>query len=67
MFVNLLAAIEADINQTVQKMKEINWPANSDQQYAELAIKKQQLADLAMRYINLENQYRQVSGANSIY
>lgn len=67
MFVNLLAAIEADINQTAQKLQEVNWPANNDQQYAELAVKKQKLRDLAMGYINLQNQYREISGANSIY
>lgn len=68
MFVNLLAAIEADINIISNKIKVGNMPPIIPiAQHKELLAKKQQLAELAMRYVNLENTYREVSGANSVY
>lgn len=67
MFVNLLAAIEADINQAAQKLQTVTMPIISQQEYNELVAKKQRLAALAMQYVGLENQYRELSGVNSIY
>lgn len=71
MFINLLAAIEADINAAKQKMlqteKEESWNSQQLKQWNELAAKKEQLSKLAMEYIGLQNRYREVSGANSVY
>lgn len=60
MFVNLLAAIEADINQTIEQQQKAPHDIN-------VATKKMQLTKLAMEYLQLENRYREVSGANNIY
>lgn len=64
MLANLLAAIEADINNIVTQntMNEL-----SAEQFEQSQIKKQQLTEIAMQYIELQKRYREVSGANSIY
>lgn len=66
MFTNLLAAMEADINAAVKAMHE-KQAANQLTELQQLQNKKRQLVSLVMQYVALENQYREVSGANSIY
>lgn len=68
MFTQLLAAIEADINKTHQKIQDLAVnQATRPKELQELRSKKQQLVDLAMQYVGLENRYREVAGLNSIY
>ena len=68
MLVNLLAAIEADINIAQQKiLRMTETPVVVSYEIQQLQEKKKQLANLAMQYVNLQNQYREISGANSIY
>jgi len=67
MFINLLAAIEADINLAQQKILHAGAPASANIEVQKLHEKKSKLATLAMEYVALENRYRELSGANSIY
>lgn len=60
MHLHLLSAIEADINKTSVAQQQ-------NPQDVNLATKKQQLAELAMEYVQLENRYREISGLNSVY
>lgn len=64
MFVNLIAAIEADINAIPQQLNAVIADPVAQ---ARIMEKHQRLKELAMGYINLQNQYREISGANSIY
>lgn len=68
MFNNLLASIEADINQTTANIQRLTEkPAAVTHEIQLLKSRKQQLADLAMEYVNLENRYREVANRNSVY
>jgi hypothetical protein len=68
MFVNLIAAIEADINLAQQKIITLSKsPTATNYELQQLHVKKKKLAELAMQYVGLQNQYREISGANSIY
>ena len=68
MFINLLAAIEADINLAQQKILHMTaTPIAVNLEIQKLQEKKKQLANIAMEYVALENKYRELSGANSIY
>lgn len=60
MHLHLLSAIEADINKAAIAQQQ-------NPQDVNLATKKQQLAELAMQYVQLENRYREISGLNSVY
>lgn len=71
MFMNLLAAIEADINQASIALQQMQSPKEAPGteliRIVQLQSKKEQLINLAMQYVKLQNQYREVCGANSIY
>jgi len=60
MFRDLLAAIEGEINKVVEQQRAAPHDIN-------IATKKMQLRELAMNYIKLEKQFREVAGLNSIY
>jgi hypothetical protein len=68
MYAHLLSAIEADINIISDKIKKGNMPPIIPiAEHKELLAKKEQLADLAMDYINLENRYREITSKTSVY
>lgn len=68
MFKDLLASIEADINQTAATIQMLTQkPTAVTHEIQLLLSRKQQLADLAMDYIQLENRYREVAQRNSVY
>lgn len=64
MFVNLLAAIESDINAIP---KQLSASASDPIAQAQVIEKHQRLKELVTSYINLQNQYREISGIGSIY
>lgn len=60
MYTNLLAKIEAEINEVV-KLQQQN-PRD-----IQLATKKIKLRQLAQEYLKLETQYKELAGLNNIY
>lgn len=60
MLKNLFAAIEAELNNAVRNQQE----APDDPTHLE---KKTKLHDLALKYLNLENEFKEVVGLNSVY
>lgn len=60
MFNNLLASIEADINRLATEQ-------DKRPHDIQIATRRLELKKLAMDYIKLENQYREISGLNSVY
>ena len=67
MFINLLAAIEADLNNLSTQIQTATQKQQGLTKVVQLAEKHEALKQLAMNYVALENQYREVSGLNSIY
>ena len=68
MFINLLSAIEADINLAQQKiLRMTETPTAVNYEIQQLQEKKKKLSDLAMEYVSLQNRYKEVAGLNSIY
>ena len=61
---NLLAKIEAELNQAAIKL---STDQLTPEQATELKQKKEKLSGLAHNYLALENQYREIAGFNSIY
>lgn len=60
MFVNLFASIEAELNKVIAQQQQ-------DPRDVNLATKKTQLLDLAKNYLQLEGQYKEIVGSNSVY
>lgn len=59
-YTNLLAKIEGEINATVAEQQKNPHDIN-------IATKKLLLQRLAINYIKLENEYKEIAGLNSIY
>jgi len=60
MYINLLAKIEAEINEVVKQQKERPYDVP-------LATKKLLLERLAKEYLLLEGRYKELAGLNQIY
>jgi hypothetical protein len=67
MFANLIAAIETDLNNIALQIQEATQKQQGFHLVSKLTDKREKLKDLAMEYVGLENKYRELSGANSIY
>lgn len=61
-YVNLLAKIESELNQTAEQLKKASDAAKSD-----LIEKKNRLHFLALDYLRIEGQYKELAGLNGIY
>ena len=61
-YVNLLAKIESEINETSAQLN-----AAPQDLRADLVEKKNQLKNLAYDYVRLEGKYKELAGLNSVY
>jgi len=60
MYTNLLAKIEAEINETVKQQQQ-------NPHDISIATKKIKLRQLAQEYILLEGKFKELAGLNSVY